>query len=1138
MAEVLGELKISLGLDSIDFTKGMTNVDKRINALNTEFKAISAGSAKFDNSLDTLGKRADVLTRTFQTHQAKVQELKKRYDESKASSGENSAETLRLASAYNRAYASMKRTEDQLGHVKKELNDVENDLRNQENLWDKLSTKIDEAGQSMKNVGQGLTASVTLPMAGLALAASKAAIDFDTAAGQIQAEIGTTGVEAQKLQEIAESLWEEGFGQTISDVTQKVSGVGKALGYLNKVDLSYVTKGLDLFENRGWADQQESLRAIKVLMEQFGMSAQEATDYLTKGFQENLNYSGEFLDTVSEYSTYFKEFGFDADEMFTKLKSGAESGAFQLDKVGDAMKEFSLRAKDGSDTSKDAFKALGLNAEVMTKEFNKGGDSAKKAFEKVVKSLQETDDETVRNTATVGLFGTQFEDLGEKAFDAMLEASSGLKGVEGATKKASDALRDNFGTRATKIWRDFVEDMEPVGEVLLDIAEDVLPKVSETVGDVTEAFEDMTPEGQKTALAIGGIAVVAGPALTVLGTMTSGLGSLTKMVSPLLPMLGAGKGFTGILSRIPGPVGLVATGLGLVTTAAIAVKDATEKAKEVNLEHVESLIDQQNSLADLSTKYEVLSEKNKLSNDELLRFRDIQSELKTAKSAEEINALKNEAEKLKKESGLTNDEITEMLRLNDEIIKTAPEVNKSYSDRGNAIIENKEAINDINNSLRESIALELENQRIKAEANLDQNIRDYIDALDELNAKTLERQEAEGKRDDLEKEIIALRLKAQEELNSGKEAYAQITQDEIERLEMELEIQNQKVSSVATEVTEKQKSVEQTQNEISKTQELFDQMINLQLAQVGINEKGSEGISQLDQAIEKSLARQTELRKIEEAQGGLNEKQREELSIIQASLEKYGLAKNEIQQMQSEQQAVNQRIDEGTGKAKNLTNELDKDVTKNVKVDDNGGANNLQRNVEKGANKNINVDDNGKAKSIHDTASKNARKTITISGIFTAGFRGIMKGIESSTGINIPGFKKGTRRAPGGLSLVGEEGPELIHLPKGARVIPNNDTEAILKRWNIPMMSTGGIALSAGMAYVGEKGRELLDIRGANTSPLSSSSSEYMENQVLVHISPAPIIFDGKEVAKVTFKYTSQLQENQQKNLDRAEGRW
>lgn len=45
---------------------------------------------------------------------------------------------------------------------------------------------------------------------------------------------------------------------------------------------------------------------------------------------------------------------------------------------------------------------------------------------------------------------------------------------------------------------------------------------------------------------------------------------------------------------------------------------------------------------------------------------------------------------------------------------------------------------------------------------------------------------------------------------------------------------------------------------------------------------------------------------------------------------------------------------------------------------------------------------------------------------------------------NIPAFAKGTNFAPGGVSLVGEEGPELVNLPRGSQVIPHAKTMAQL----------------------------------------------------------------------------------------------
>jgi hypothetical protein len=45
----------------------------------------------------------------------------------------------------------------------------------------------------------------------------------------------------------------------------------------------------------------------------------------------------------------------------------------------------------------------------------------------------------------------------------------------------------------------------------------------------------------------------------------------------------------------------------------------------------------------------------------------------------------------------------------------------------------------------------------------------------------------------------------------------------------------------------------------------------------------------------------------------------------------------------------------------------------------------------------------------------------------------------------IPGFAKGTNFAPGGLSMVGERGRELVNLPRGSQVIPNGRTEQMMR---------------------------------------------------------------------------------------------
>ena len=52
------------------------------------------------------------------------------------------------------------------------------------------------------------------------------------------------------------------------------------------------------------------------------------------------------------------------------------------------------------------------------------------------------------------------------------------------------------------------------------------------------------------------------------------------------------------------------------------------------------------------------------------------------------------------------------------------------------------------------------------------------------------------------------------------------------------------------------------------------------------------------------------------------------------------------------------------------------------------------------------------------------------------GFGGLVSAILG--GGSLPKFAGGTNFAPGGMAIVGEKGPELVNLPRGSQVIPNH----------------------------------------------------------------------------------------------------
>lgn len=998
----IGNMRISIGLDAVDFTRGIQDINRRITALNSEFRSVTAGAGRFDNSLESLRNQQNILTRSMDAHKLKVKELQRMYQESVQTSGENSDATIRLATQYNNAVAAMRRTEDQLERLNGRINQ-------QTDRWQVLQRSVSQAGERLQNagrqmasIGKTMTMSVTAPIVGAGVAAVKTAIDFESAFAGVRKTVNATEEEFANLEKGIRDMAKAGPSSA-----EELAGIAESAGQLGIAKeniLSFTSTMSDL----GTATNMTSEEAATSLARLANITQMPQTQFDRLG-STIVNLGNNLATTEAEIT----EFG------LRIAGAGAQVGLSEAEilSIGAALSSVGINAEAGgtaiSKVMIEIANATATGGEMLDRFAKVAGVSSsdfKKAFETDASGAIVTFIEGLGKMSDSGenVFAI-LEDLGlqeVRVRDAMLRASGAGDLLRKSLDLGTSAWEENnaLTKEASERYKTTESQLKATVNKLKDLGVTtgriVIPPLMKLVDKVEagiKKFEDMDESTQKTVLSIGGIAAVAGPALTAIGFMTTGVGGLLKVVAPLIPALGAGGGLAAVIGGITGPIGLAVAAIGGLAAVTISATKDVDKAKEVNLEHAESLIAQKQELDGLATEYEKLGEKNKLSNDELMRFRDIQSELELAKSTEELKRLKDEQSKLVKQSGLTNEEILKFIELNDRIIETAPNVDRVYSERGNAIIANKEALKDVNQELQTSIELELENQRIRAEAKLDENIRNHIQALEELQKMEAKRDAAVQEREQREQEILDLRLQKQKQMSDGQEALAQQTAIDIQNKQMELSLQNDKVAELADEVAEKQKSVDKTNEELIKTQELHAKMIDVQLMQTGINQVGAEGIKQLDDAITKSQGRIQTLLLIKENQGGLNKQQQEELDLLSQQLSNYQSARSEIRNIQSEQESVNQRIDEGIEKASGMNKELGKDVKKN-----------------------LNVDDQGKAKEIHKEASKDATKTLTIGAVVSATFQNAVKAFERMSNINIPGFAAGTQDAPGGLVVIGE----------------------------------------------------------------------------------------------------------------------
>ena len=373
------------------------------------------------------------------------------------------------------------------------------------NLGTSLSESLgDAAGDSIPlidNIGKlteglsGVAAAavgVGVVAAGVGIAGVKSANDIETAMNQLTASTGATAEQSEKWRQVMEDVYNNNYGDSFEDIGAGIEQITKNLGDMDSESLQNVTESAFALRDTFGYEIPESTKAAKAMMDNFGTSGEEAMNLIATGAQNGLDYSGELLDSISEYSVQFAKVGLDADDMFKIFQKGAESGAFNLDKVGDAVKEFSIRAIDGSDTTIDGFNRIGLNADEMVAKFSAGGDTAKEAFQETIAALAAMEDPLEQNTAGVDLFGTMWEDLGPEAVTALADIQEGAYGTADAMDQIKDVKYDDLGSQFEELKRNVQTATIPIGEelipILMQLAEAVLPVLTGVLSPLLELF--------------------------------------------------------------------------------------------------------------------------------------------------------------------------------------------------------------------------------------------------------------------------------------------------------------------------------------------------------------------------------------------------------------------------------------------------------------------------------------------------------------------------------------------------------------------------------------------------------------------------------------------------------------------------
>ncbi|NJA28497.1 phage tail tape measure protein [Clostridioides difficile] len=375
-------------------------------------------------------------------------------------------------SAGSRALEAVIRMRDEASRTLQQVRDATRALQNQTDTTsqaqERLQEQLKKVGDVASKACAGLGAGV-LSIGGMAIKANE---DYQKALNQIQASTGNTAQGMEHLKGAMLGVYKNNFGEDFADIANSMSIVDKSLAGATGNIQDLTEKAIGFRDTFGY-EVSESIRSADALIQNFGISGDEAFNLMAQGQQRGLDYSGELLDNINEYSVQFKKLGLSATDMFNLFESGMNAGAFNLDKIGDAIKEFSIRAIDGSNTTIDGFNKLGMNAEEMGAKFAKGGVDAKNAFYQVIEAIKNVNDPVKQSIIGVDLFGTMWEDLGPQVVTQL-----------GSIKNKFDETKNTMDEINKIKYASFSEGLQGVGriinaDVLIPLGQRMLPALNE-----------------------------------------------------------------------------------------------------------------------------------------------------------------------------------------------------------------------------------------------------------------------------------------------------------------------------------------------------------------------------------------------------------------------------------------------------------------------------------------------------------------------------------------------------------------------------------------------------------------------------------------------------------------------------------
>lgn len=624
-ADKIKGLTVQIGGDTSKLGEALQALEKKSKATSKELSDINRALKLDPTNTEILTQKQQVLAEQIAATKDKVDILRQAQQQAadQLKNGEIGADEYRkLQREVVFADQKLKGLEQQAAEVEKALQDAGdasddfgNSTSDATKDTDDMEESVGDLSDSLDTLtGKAVVAGKELAtMAGVGTSLKEgisSAMDYNSALASVQAQTGASEGEMRNFKAAMDAVYSGGYGEDLDDVASTMAQIAQSTHETDPSKLQYLAEGALTLKDSFGFDTTESLRAVNMLMDQFGVSAEQAYSLVVQGAQKGLNKNGDMMDVINEYAVHYRQMGYSADEFFASLENGTEAGTFSVDKLGDAMKEFGIRTKDTAATTDEAYELLGLDADQLRTQFAEGGQSARDATELVLRSLMSMDDQVAQNQIGVDLFGTMWEDLGIDGVEALSNVSGSI-----------DITRDSMSKLKKIKYSDVKREWETLGR---SVQVDLVNPLGQKALPVAKEFITWTKDNLNTLIPIAKTVGVVFAAMFVVSKVSSFISSVKGLVSAYKALRTAVQSAN--TTMLSNPYTAIAMAIAAVVAATVSLISYQNKQKEAHNALIESYRDVGRAAEESRQKQITAS---KVTNEEYDNYDDLWDELQT-----------------------------------------------------------------------------------------------------------------------------------------------------------------------------------------------------------------------------------------------------------------------------------------------------------------------------------------------------------------------------------------------------------------------------------------------------------------------------------------------------------------------------